>query len=249
MSLLRPAHLAAVLALLIASCATQLPETAPQPAPAAIPAPDNFPRGDYEQAAAQGKPVYRVDAARSLVAITVRRGGSLARLGHDHVVASHAVQGYIAPEQGRADLYVPLGELSVDEPALRTEAGLDTQPSPSDIAGTRTNMLGKVLDTRQFPFALIRVRGVKKMPTGVLLAAAITLHGVTRRFEVPAQIETGRGQMSITGLLGLNQSDFGIVPFSILGGAIQVQDRISLRFRIYARQGLGQSGQPDARSE
>lgn len=249
MSLLRPVHLAAVLALLVASCATQRPGTAPQPAPAAIAAPENFPRADYERAAAQGKPVYRVDAARSLVAITVRRGGSLARLGHDHVVASHAAQGYIAPEQGRADLYFPLGELSVDEPALRAEAGLDTQPSPSDIAGTRTNMQGKVLETQQFPFALIRVRGAEKMPTGVLLAVAITLHGVTHRFEVPAQIETGRGEMSITGLVEFNQSDFGIVPFSILGGAIQVQDRISLRFRIHARQGPGQPGQPDARGE
>jgi len=55
--------------------------------------------------------------------------------------------------------------------------------------------------------------------------------------------------MSITGMLGLNQSDFGIVPFSILGGAIQVQDRISLRFRIHARQGLGQPGLPGARGE
>lgn len=249
MSLLRPAHLAAVLALLIASCATQRPETAPQPTPVAMAAPENFPRGDYEQAAAQGKPVYRVDAARSLVAITVRRGGSLARLGHDHVVASHAAQGYIAPEQGRADLYFSLDELSVDEPALRTEAGLDTQPSPSDIAGTRANMLDKVLETRQFPFALIRVSGVQKTPTGTLLTVAITLHGITRRFELPAQIKTGPDQMSITGLLGFKQSDFGIVPFSILGGAIRVQDHVNLRFLIHARRGLGQPGQPDARSE
>lgn len=239
MGTLRPAHVVAVLAVFIAACAPQIRVMAPEPEPAVRQAPANFPRSDYEQAAAQGKPVYRIDPARSLVSITVRRGGSLARLGHDHVVASHEAQGYIAPEEGRADLYIPLDGLSVDEPALRAEAGLDTQPSESDIAGTRTNMLDKVLETQQFPFALIHVSGIEKRPTGVLLTVAITLHGVTRTIEVPAQTETARDEISVAGLFEFNQSDFGIVPFSILAGAIQVQDRMSLRFRIRARQGDG----------
>ena len=232
--MLRPAHTVAVLAVLIAACAPQIRETAPQPQAAARQAPENFPRSDYEQAAAQGKPVYRIDPARSLVTITVRRGGSLARVGHDHIVASRDLQGYIAPEEGRADMYVPLGELSVDEPALRAEAGLDTKPSESDIAGTRTNMLEKVLETQQFPFALIHVSKLENTPTGVRLTAAITLHGVTRSFDMPATMETSRAEIGVAGLLEFNQSDFGIVPFSILNGAIQVQDRLSLRFRIRA---------------
>jgi len=242
--MLRPAHLVAVLAVLIAACALQIRETAPEPKLPAGQAPENFPRDEYEQAAAQGKPVYRIDPAGSLVFITVRRGGSFARLGHDHVVASREVQGYIAPEERRADLYIPLGELSVDEPALRAEAGLDTQPSESDIAGTRSNMLDKVLETQQFPFALIHVSALQKMPMGVRLTVAITLHGVTRTFDVPAQTETGRGEMSVGGSLEFNQSDFGIVPFSILGGAIQVQDRLSLRFRIRTLHGDSQALAP-----
>ena len=237
MSSPRTAHAVVVLAVLIAACAPFVHETAPEPRPAVKQEPANFPRRDYEQVAALGKAVYLIDPAHSLVTVTVRRGGSLAHLGHDHVVASHGIQGYIAPESSRADLYVPLGELSVDEPVLRAEAGLDTQPSESDIAGTRINMLDKVLDTQQFPFALIHVSGIEKVATGVRLTATITLHGVTRAFEVPAQMETPRDGMSVSGSLELNQSDFGIVPFSILGGAIQVQDRISLRFSIQSRVG------------
>jgi len=237
MRTLRPAHAAVVLAALLGACAQQVREPPPEPAPAARQAPENFPRSAYEQAAAQGKPVYRIDPARSLVAITVRRGGSLARFGHDHVVASHEAEGYISLEEGRADLYVPLGELAVDEPALRIEAGFDTQPSESDIAGTRVNMLDKVLETQKFPFALIHVSGLEKRPMGVRLSVAITLHGVTRALEAPAQIETGRDEMSVSGVLEFNQSDFAIVPFSVLGGAIQVQDRVSLRFRIRAKRG------------
>ena len=240
---LLPARALAALVLLLSACAPQIRETAPETSPA----PDNFPSRDYAQGAAQGKTIYRIDAVRSLVAITVRRGGSLARLGHDHVVASHAVQGFIAPDEGRADLYLPLEQLSVDEPALRTEAGLDTQPSASDIAGTRSNMLDKVLQTQQFPFALIQVRGIDKLPIGQIsqrLDVAISLHGVRRSFDVPVRMETGPGEMLVSGEFEFNQSDFGIAPFSILGGAIQVLDRLHLRFSMRASEQHRPAGPP-----
>jgi hypothetical protein len=217
----------ALLAALLAACTPPLREAAPQP-PATAPA--EFPRAFYEQALSRGQPVYRIEPARSLVAITVRRGGSLARLGHDHVVASRGVQGLVAPGDGRADLYLPLAGLSVDEPALRAEAGLDTQPGEADIAATRTNMLDKVLEVQRFPFALIGV----KTRADARLDVAITLHGQTRHFEVPARVAAGRGEMRVSGELEFDQSEFGIVPFSVLGGAIQVQDRLSLRFNLHA---------------
>src|SRR6266566_6982141 len=146
---------AALLSTVLAGCAPLL--RGPAPAPATPPA--DFPEGYYREALAQGKPVFRVDSRESLVVIEVRRSGSLARLGHDHVVAGHEVGGYVAPDEGRADLYVALACMQVDEPALRKEAGFDTQPGESDIEGTRSNMLEKVLEADKFPFALIGVSG------------------------------------------------------------------------------------------
>ena len=75
------ALLSTLLALMLAGCAPLLRE--PVPAPAAPPA--DFPEGYYREALAQGKPVFRVDPAESLVVIEVRRSGSLARLGHDQI--------------------------------------------------------------------------------------------------------------------------------------------------------------------
>src|SRR5438046_9296980 len=167
---------AALLSTMLAGCAPLLRE--PAQAPAAPPA--EFPEGYSREAAAQGKPVFRVDSRESLVVIEVRRSGSLARLGHDHVVASHEVGGYVAPDEGRADLYVALARLAVDELALRAGAGFDTQPAESDIQGTRANMLGKVLEAEKFPFALIRVSGADASQRDVTLSVAITLHGSTR---------------------------------------------------------------------
>lgn len=189
-----------------------------------------FPESYYRQARAQGRQVLEVDSQRSLVSIEVHRAGTLARLGHDHVVASHTVKGFVAPQEGRADLQVALDELMVDETALRAEAGFDTQPSREAIDGTRRNMLEKVLETERFPVALIHVT----RPGADTLHLAITLHGMTRQLDVPARIETGPDGMVVSGQLALNQTDFAIVPMSVLGGALQVRDRLDLRFRIAA---------------
>jgi polyisoprenoid-binding protein YceI len=228
----RGARLALAAVVLVSACAPQVREQVPAPPKQA---PADFPQGYYAQAAAQGQAVYRVDPERSLVVIEVRKGGSLARLGHDHVVAGHDLEGYVAPDQSRADLYVVLDDLVVDEPALRAEAGFDTQPSESDIAGTRANMREKVLETQKFRYALIAVRGIDKRDRGVRLHVALTLHSVTRELEAPAQLDVESGELAASGRLSLLQSEFGITPFSILGGAIQVQDRVELRFKIRAR--------------
>ena len=223
----RLAALAAVL--LAAGCAELLRVEAPVGPPA------EFPESHYRQALKEGRPVYRVDPAESLVVIEVRRGGSLARLGHDHVVASHDLTGYVAPGDGRADMYVALARLVVDEPALRKDAGFDTQPTESDIEGTRSNMLNHVLEAEKFPFALIAVSGADAKEKKATLAVAITVRGQTRTFQVPVEIGVDESMITVSGRLAFKQTDFGITPYSLLGGAIAVRDELALRFRIGAK--------------
>lgn len=195
-------------------------------------APAAFPSSYYHQAKVRGLPILHVDPAQSLVVIEVRRAGMLTRLGHDHIVSSHDLHGYVSLAEGIADLYIPLDKLHVDEPQLRIAAGFATQPSAQDIASTLHNMLTKTLDTQQFPYALIHItRADTKQPA---LNVTLTLHGVTRKFEVAAQIETVPNGLTIDGKLSFKQSDFGITPLSVFGGAIQVQDKLDLRFRIRA---------------
>lgn len=220
-----------VLLAALAACAPPPPATLPTPTEgAALPA--EFPAAYYRQAAAEGRKVLQVVPERSLVAIEVHRAGSMARLGHDHVVASHDLRGYVAPQESRADIYVPLAALVVDEPDLRAEARFDTQPSAAAIEGTRRNMLDKVLEAERFPFALIHVARDPASPSRLKLS--ITLHGTTRDMEIPAEFENLPDGMVVSGRLGLKQTDFGIVPMSVLGGAIQVANGVDLRFHIVA---------------
>lgn len=222
--------LAALLAVTLAACA---PETARPPATPAEPVAR---QAFYQRAEASGQTVWRIDPRRTLISITVRRDGALARLGHDHVVASHDVAGWVAPGMSQADLYFRLDQLRVDEAALRRAAGLDTQPSDDAIDGTRRNMLTRALDAERFPLVLMHVtRAAAGQPLGV----RITLHGVTRTMDIPVATSPLDGDAAAgivaSGAVSLNQSDFGIVPFAVLGGALAVKDRLEVRFRFVAQ--------------
>jgi hypothetical protein len=216
-----------ILAALLAGCAA-----VPPPAPLTLPAPDNA-ASWYRQAEAAGSKVLVIDPAQSLIAVTVRRGGPLARLGHDHVVASRGVTGFAAPAEGRADFSFRLDQMSVDEPALRHAANLDTQPSDEAIAGTRANMLTRVLEAERFPVVTLHAQQIGA--AGQAFRLAVTLHGVTREVIASARIDSGTEGVAASGTLTLSQTDFGITPMSIMGGAMTVLDPMELRFRIVAR--------------
>ncbi|WBS00881.1 YceI family protein [Pseudoduganella sp. SL102] len=237
---------AAVLAacLLLAACA--VPEAPPVP-----PAPSPSPASSLATPAATqpadpfaallaghaAGPVLRI-ADDALIAVTVRRGGALARLGHDHVVAARRIDGRVAPAAGLAVLRFRLDEMTVDEAALRQEAGLATQPSADAIAGTRVNMLARVLDAERHPYVEVRAQ---RSGEAAPLQADVTLHGVTRRYPVAASIEATPQGLTARGTLVLRQTDFGITPFSVMGGALAVQDALEIRFVLPAR-----SAAPDA---
>lgn len=196
--------------------------------------PAEFPAAYYRQAKVRGAKVLRVDSSKSLVVLNVHRAGTLQRFGHDHVVASHDIKGFVVPDENRADLYLPLDRLAVDEPELRKAAGLEASLPNAAIDGTRRNMLEKVLEAAHFPYAQIRIARMEKDPS--TLTVAISLHGMTRTFQVPVQIEITQNGFAASGQMSFNQTDFGLVPYAVLGGALQVQDRLDLRFRILAEE-------------
>ncbi|TFW34843.1 YceI family protein [Massilia horti] len=198
----------------------------------------------YRMAAASGTPVYAVGPAASLVAVKVGSAGPLARLGHDHVIASRNLTGYAAPDAGRADVVFRADQLTVDEPELHREAGLGTQPSPQAIEGTRANMLAHVLDADRYPEIRLHAERTGAGP----LRVAITLHGVTRWIELPATVHVDPAMVTASGSTRLKQTDFGITPFSVGAGLLSVRDEIEVDFKIIARRWQA-PGQASVRSQ
>jgi YceI-like domain len=229
------AALVCLCALLLTDCA---PLT-PRPAPSALGPPAGFPGDLYLAARARGEPVYVVEPAEpQSVVVQVHRGGTLASLGHEHVLSAPAVRGYILmprdPTAARTDLYVPLESFAVDDPSARKTSGLAADVPQQDIDATRRNMLQAVLESSRFPLLVIHATCAAALPACTTLDARITLHGVTRPALIPVALEFHGERLIASGRFALLQTDFGITPYSVLGGALRVEDRIDIAFRLEA---------------
>lgn len=221
---------------LLAGCAPQVEQK-----PFVLPSwPAEFPADVYLGAAHRGQRVYRVDASRSRVVVRVYRGGRFASLGHDHVVASHQVQGLLLWgkdwQSRRADLFVPLASLTVDEAALRQEYALTTQPSERDVVGTRDNMLNKTLRVSANPFVGLHMRALSEVLPVMPVQVDISLNGIVRNKWLDVQVEQQPGEMWFSGAFSLTQTEFGLEPYSLLGGLLRVEDQVDLSFRLVAVQ-------------
>jgi polyisoprenoid-binding protein YceI len=198
-------------------------------------------------AEAAGSPIpadaalYTIDPARSLVTLRVYRAGRLAKLGHNHVITSGNETGHAWTNGTLAnsgfEVRVAVAELVVDEPAARAAAGADFPGVLSDAAreGTRTNMLrAEVLDGERYPEIVVRagaLGGTWGQPT---VAASVTIKDRTRSIDVPLAVARTDGAIVARGAFSVLQSDFGITPFSIGGGAIAVADAVEISFEIHA---------------
>ena len=233
-SLLRNAAIPLLAWLLLGGCATQKELSSSKKAPA------DFPTSIYTDQ--ESDSIYKVDSPASRILITVRRGGMMASLGHDHIVASHDLQGFILLDRDspqnpncRADFYAQLANLEVDNAQLRSEAGLLTSPSKNDIAGTTSNML-KSIDAENFPFARLHSRDCLAALSGDQTEVLLTIHGVNQKQKVAVEIEeVSDSELILSGKFSILQTDFGIQPFSIMNGLIKVEDRLELDFRIVAQ--------------
>jgi polyisoprenoid-binding protein YceI len=190
----------------------------------------------------RGAKVYKVDPENSRVDIFVYRGGTLARLGHNHVMTAKQLAGevWIHPrfEKSGFDISFQVNDLIVDDAEARRAAGSDFPPEipQSDKDGTRTNMFRpEVLDAEQFPEVRVQATAVHgELPT-VQIVAGIFIKNVRREVSVPVALSVEESQVSAQGEFDILQTEFGIKPFSIGLGALQVQDRLHVRFHILAR--------------
>lgn len=141
------------------------------------------------------------------------------------------------PADSRADIRLDLRTLIVDEPELRKKYALDTEPTAGDIAKTTTNLQEKVLNTGTWPYLQLHIEGESETSAGLNAGLTIYLHGKVVAMPLMIHLEEINGnRIMAQGSFSLLQSDFGIEPFSILGGGLQVLDEVQVFFRIEAQQ-------------
>ncbi len=208
------------------------------------PAMPEFQREAYTDIEADGR-VFWVDSEASEVRLYVWRGGPLAEKGHNHVMRVRNMEGAaFVPDNFlenslRVDIVFPVRDIEVDPLPLRERLGgafAGSGMTEKSAAATRDNMLGdKALNAERFPAIGISVRKAIGEPPRLALEVAVALHGIRRMVSVPATLQVEGDQLTATGAFLIQQTRFGIKPFSAMGGALYIENPIMVEFTIVGR--------------
>ena len=186
-------------------------------------------------AAGQEKASYSIDSAKSSMEIHVYKEGTFKMFGHDHLIAAKEVSGEARfdPQKVEASsvrLKIPTKSITVVDPG---EAEKDRKDVQTTMAGE------KVLDVAKFPeitFVSSGVSAVKKNADGweLTLSGKLSLHGHEKVATLPLQVHAADNELQAQGELSILQTDYGITPVKVGGGAVKVRDKLRITFMIVA---------------
>lgn len=181
-----------------------------------------------------GSAAFQVDTDTSRTYIKV---ASATRLGHDHGVIGRLASGSVTLG-GKGDLVFDMRTFVSDRPEARRYVGLTASISASDAQKTTTTMVGKdVLDVARYPTARYVIRSAMPAdgqkpgePGKYQLTGEFTLHGATLAMPLTAVIEKtdSPGTLRMRTAFAIRQSQFGMTPYSALGGLVGVKDQLEI---------------------
>lgn len=191
--------------------------------------------------AAESK-VLRLSAQQSELRLLVYRAGALARLGHNHVISAPELQGSVFrhPDLGRSqfEITIAVAALAIDDPQLRAQEGegFESVPSDDDIAGTRRNMLSaSLLDGTVYPEVRVTGSGMQDLGDGTAtIEATIAIKGAAVTRTLPLELSEEDDRITVVGEMTLSHTELGLEPFSVMLGALQVAEEMTLKFRLVA---------------
>lgn len=117
---------------------------------------------------------------------------------------------------------------------------IDTTTIASDEGRRDNRMRSEGLQTDQFPTASFTLTQPVDVPaaaiagtaTDVTLVGDLTLHGVTKSVEIPAQAVLTNGQIQVAGSLSFPLSDFQITAPNVGGFIVSIADEGALEFLV-----------------
>ena len=161
-----------------------------------------------------------IDAEQSKLTVHVEKTGLFSAFAHNHVIEAPIASSQLDLEKKTVSLVFNTRAMKVLDPGVKD----------SERAEIDQNMKSdKVLDVERFPEIRFASTSVTPLAGGQYqVRGDLTVHGVTRPIELPVSSAKYR----FTGSIKLKQTDFGIKPVNIAGGAVKVKDVIEIEFEI-----------------
>jgi polyisoprenoid-binding protein YceI len=174
------------------------------------------------------------------VVVNVAKRGLFSAFAHDHAfeVTRWRARGDVPggdPARAAVEVVLEAASLRERNDALSAD---DRKKVESQTAGR------EVLDAERYPeitwrsesVTLDAAAGAGARVKGTM-HGALTLHGATRPVDVPFDAELQADGWRVRGKARFKQSDFGIAPFSSMGGAVAVKDAVEIVLDMALRPG------------
>ena len=160
--------------------------------------------------------------------------GRAARMGHRLTIAMTRWRATVRWADSRpvsAELVVETDSFEV----LRGEGGVKGL-SGAEKALVRSNAL-KSLSASRFPQIRYVAEAIEKTADGYRLTGILQIRGESRDHVIELCTEDLEGSWRMSAESTIRQSDYGIKPYSLLMGSVQVADEVSLTFSAICAQG------------
>jgi polyisoprenoid-binding protein YceI len=186
------------------------------------------------RAAAPAEGRYQISASQSRFIVRAFAGGLLSAVaGHDHTIRIREFAGearftYGSVEPASLQLTIKADSLAVTD-----------KVSDSDRKKIEDTMRGESLETGKYPEIVFKSSSVNasRIEEGkynTKLSGELTLHGTTRNIAFDASVTFFEASLRAQGQFSIKQSDYGMKPVSVAGGAIKVKDELKFSFDIVA---------------
>jgi polyisoprenoid-binding protein YceI len=194
-------------------------------------------RAAAQSAPAVGASSFRIDAARSSFTVRAFAGGVLWFKGHDHLLRVRDFSGEVQ--------FAPGGPQAA---RLRLRVRADSLEETRDVFTEQQKQIINrelreiVLEADKYPEITFESTGVRAEPLGggrlkAVVEGDLTLHGVTRRVHIPAEVTAAGGELRARGEFSLSRGDFKVKATSAFHGTVRVRDKLRFTFDIVARAG------------
>lgn len=186
---------------------------------------------------------YALDPAKSSLLVRTGSAGIFSAFGHDHELSARTFEARFDVDE--KDVFRSKVAFSIDA----TSFHVVDQESLDDAKEIEANMNTGVLESASFPrieFASTSLALRQGEPAERALAAfagkevevtltgELTLHGVKKTMRVPGRLSLERDLLRVRGEFALKQTDYGIKPYSAVGGAVKVEDKLRIVYDFQA---------------
>jgi polyisoprenoid-binding protein YceI len=176
--------------------------------------------------------LWMLDASDGEVQLRTGVAGRAARMGHRLTIAMRrwrATVSWDGHEPSTAELVVETDSLEV----LRGEGGVKGLSGAEKVV-VRSNAL-RSLNAGRYPEIRFTADAIDKTDDGYRLSGTLQIRGKSRAHVIDLRTDDLGDSWRITAESTVRQSDYGIKPFSLLMGSLQVADDVTVSFTAVHR--------------